>query len=371
MAANGDLSFRHRFISLLRTALTLVFWFCISSSIILTTKWLFENYFKFPLTVTAFSNTLTTVWAAIFALNPHWRPEPLTRKEFRNYVLPIGVATALEIGCSNMALKILTVSFGTILKGGAPVFTMMWGLLLDIEKFSLNLCVSLFVIALGIALAAAGEGHKFVLTGFILQLLATVLGGLRWAMTQRFLRGNCEGERSEHMSPLKATLYTSPTTALCVLPFALIFEGTQVVARMTHLEPNEFKIIFGTAFFVGTLVFILLMSEYWLVNATSSLALSVAGVFKELLTIAGGISFFKDSLSLLNTIGFTVCQMGIGAYVWLRYDPGEESEVSQVSPFALPLTQVDTFREDEPEEVNAYSRATDQVPEPVLVTVGR
>lgn len=334
MSATPTRTFRQRARRLLRTSLTLLFWYCISSAIILTTKWLFTNHFPFPLTVTTFSNTLTTVWAVLFSFRPRWRPEPLTKKQFREYVLPIGFATALEIGCSNLALQMLTVSFGTILKGGAPVFTMMWGLLLGIESFSANVCLSLVTIAMGIALAAFGEGNTFVVAGFILQLLATALGGLRWAMTHVLLKGS----RDHRMSPLTATLYTSPTTALCVLPFALAFEGVTVKDKMGQLGDNEFWIIFGTMMFVGTLVFILLISEYWLVNATSSLALSVAGVFKELLTIGGGIVFFRDHMSLLNIVGFGICQVGIGAYAYLRYDPNEPSESGEIPATELPLT---------------------------------
>mmetsp|Transcript_28875 Transcript_28875/g.40842 ORF Transcript_28875/g.40842 Transcript_28875/m.40842 type:complete len:119 (+) Transcript_28875:161-517(+) len=62
------------------------------------------------------------------------------------------------------------------------------------------------------------------------------------------------------------------------------------------------------------------MSEYWLVNDTSALALSVAGVFKELLTILGAIFFFSDHVNQMNILGFALCQGGILTYVFLRVD---------------------------------------------------
>lgn len=284
-------------------------------------------------------------------------------KQFREYVLPIGITTALEIGCSNIALKILTVSFGTILKGGAPVFTMIWGLLLGVETFSANICLTLLTISMGIGLAAFGEGHTFVLSGFILQLLATALGGLRWAMTHVLLKGS----RDHRMPPLTATLYTSPTTAVCVLPFALGLEGKDVVERIAELVDNEFWIILGTMTLVGTLVFILLISEYWLVNRTSSLALSVAGVFKELLTIGGGILFFADHISFLNSIGFFICQIGIGAYAWLRYDPNEAMESGELPATELPLAYGVVSDEED-----GYAEQEEQLmTEVVSVSVGR
>ena len=141
--------------------------------------------------------------------------EPLTRQLLVSYVLPIGFMTGLEIGSSNLALKILSVSFGTILKGGGPIFTFLWGLLLGIEQFSLQIGVSLVLIAVGIAMASLGEGTEFEFVGFCFQLFASALGGLRWAMTHKLLKQGGEGENApKPMSPLTAILYTSPMTSL-------------------------------------------------------------------------------------------------------------------------------------------------------------
>ena len=76
---------------------------------------------------------------------------------------------------------------------------------------------------------------------------------------------------------------------------------------------------------IATLVFCVIMSEYWLVNATSSLTLSVAGIFKEMLTIGGGLFFFAEHVDMLNVVGFFVCQIGIGSYVYLRFHKQQRS----------------------------------------------
>lgn len=323
-----------------RTIIVLFSWYCISTSIILITKWVLSGQsdesgesdesdesklFSFPLTVTTFSNSLTSVWAFLVSRHPNHRPERLTRRQFKEYVLPIGAATAMEIGFSNVALKLLAVSFGTILKGGAPVFTMMWGLLLGIETYSGSLCLSLITIVLGIGLASLGEGDDFAVLGFILQLSATALGGLRWAMTHVLLKG----DSTHRMPPVTATLYTSPTTAACVLPFALFLEGRDVLSHLGGLKALDYVKILAVLTVIATLVFILLVSEYWLVSETSSLALSVAGIFKELLTILGGVVLFREHLSSLNAIGFVVCQIGIAAYVYMRYDPNDVMEINE------------------------------------------
>ena len=72
-------------------------------------------------------------------------------------MLPIGILTGFEIGCSNVALQLLTVSFGTILKGAVPIFTFGWGVLLGLEHFSYPISTTLLIIAVGIGIASIGE----------------------------------------------------------------------------------------------------------------------------------------------------------------------------------------------------------------------
>ena len=451
------------------TCLTIGTWYCISSSIIWTTKWLFTNHFPYPLTVTAYSNFVSALWAALLTIccsgRGFTKPQPPSKQLLWNYVLPIGVCTALEIGCSNVALKILTVSFGTILKGTAPVFTFAWGLLFGLEVVSVKIGGSLVLIAGGIALASLGEGKEFQLVGFCLQMVGLALGGLRWAMTHKLLLGGDAGSSSnrnssnrnsnrsgsgmertsytsgdaiddndnatygdngvrnvnanananahahesdntnpKQLSSLAAVLYTAPVTSICVLPFALALEWFRIFdhtngdtptdtgtdtdtsnsmnalgfdfdsteseslanVNATHgfvsrnefefefpsgqvVDASEIALIIGTMTLIATLVFVLLMSEYWLVKATSSLTLSVAGVFKELLTIGGGMVFFGEAIDALNVIGFVTCQLGIVSYVCLRIDIKGDGDRNAV---AVEYTGVPEADEEETEDEN-------------------
>jgi solute carrier family 35, member C2 len=309
-----------------RTVAVIFFWYLVSASIILVTKWVLSgkgsaawHHFPFPLTIATIANATVTVWAFFLSRFSAFRAEPLSREQFKRYVLPIGASTAMEIGFSNVALLLLTVSFGTILKGAAPVFTMVWGIALGVEFFSVPLAVAVLVIAGGITLASVGEGSDFVALGFVLQLAATALGGLRWAMTHKLLKG----APSNLMPPNTAILYTSPATSLFILPFAALLEFRQAAVLLRTLALSDSLRLLALLFAIATLIFILLISEYWLVHDTSSLGLSVAGVFKECMTIGGGLLFFREHLTLLNLIGFLICQVGIAAYITLRFDSGD------------------------------------------------
>jgi solute carrier family 35, member C2 len=316
---------RSRLLRAARTVAVIFFWYLVSASIILATKWVMSgkgpawHRFPYPLTIATFANTAVTIWAYLVSRLPGFRAEPLSDEQFRVYVLPIGASTAMEIGFSNVALLLLTVSFGTILKGAAPVFTMMWGIMLGVEAYSVRLSLTVLVIAGGITLASIGEGKDFVLLGFILQVSATALGGLRWAMTHKLLKGS----PTNLMPPNTAILYTSPATAFFILPFATLIEFRRMIRHLVSFSFADFLKLLAVLFIISTLIFILLISEYWLVHDTSSLGLSVAGVFKECMTIGGGLLLFHEHLTPLNILGFFICQLGIAAYITLRYDSGD------------------------------------------------
>lgn len=163
-------------------------------------------------------------------------------------------------------------------------------------------------------------------------------------MTHKLLLNDDGDDGGGHrkMSPLRAILYTSPTTALFCIPLALGFEASSVASDARVDSGHEIALVVATMLFIATLVFILLMSEYWLVNATSSLALSVAGVFKELLTIGGGLFFFSERLDLLNVVGFVLCQVGILMYVKLRYDGKDGGEDANGRSGDGPYASVDS-----------------------------
>ncbi len=328
---------------MLRTAFVILGWYTISATVILTSKWVLSKpawgearkLFPFPLLLTTSSNTVATVWAFGFARHHSFRAPPLTAKSLKNYVIPIGAVTALDLGCSNIALKLLDVSFGTIIKGAAPVFTMMWGLAFGIEAFSLNVLLSLIAISSGVALAAFGEGSHFMVTGFLLQLFATALAGLRWALTQILLKGE------NRMPPVAVILYTSPATAVCLAPVAVIREGSAALKHLRELPSNKILLLAGLLVAIGSLVFVLLMSEYWLVEFTSSLALSVCAVFKELLTIGGGVGLLHEQLTFLNILGFVISQCGIGSYVWFRSRKDANAGDIELDEAEMPLTAHD------------------------------
>jgi len=305
--------------------LLILFWYTLSASIIFITKWLLKSN-KFPWSLTFSSNVIVSVVAFLVTRLPAYRPGPLTKKMLTRLVLPIGACVALEIGCSNMALGILDVSFATVLKGSAPLFVMFWAIVLGLEIFTWRLLFSISMICTGIAFATLGEA-EFRTLGLTLMLVSVSFSGLRWALTHSMLQG---GEEMR-MSPLVAMLYTAPATCVFLLPIAAVLEGRSFLSYVLNdsmLGRLRLGLVFGV---IGTMVFVLLLVEYVLVRATSSLTVSVAAIFKELVTVIGGVIIFKEHLSVLNIVGFVLCQLGILDYTYIRYNKQEQTQ-PQVDP---------------------------------------
>ena len=69
----------------------------------------------------------------------------------------------------------------------------------------------------------------------------------------------------------------------------------------------------------GLLAFAMLLVELRIVQLASSLTLSIAGVFKEVLTVATSAVLLGDRLSVGNAVGLALCLTGIAGYHLLRH----------------------------------------------------
>eukprot|EP00960_Hanusia_phi_P068874 766956-Hanusia_phi.AAC.3 len=279
------------------------------------------------------------VHAFIVSRLPGARVDEVTPSQFRYCIVPISLVTALEIGGTNYALKLLSVSFAQMVKAGGPFSVMIFALFFRLEKFSFVLLFSLVTICGGLAIASWGQ-IDFQWTGFLVAMVAVFMGGLRWALTQLLLQGmfesyhHLEGKAESEvedkvsrrsarprLSPLTMTLYTSPLVSLALLPAMIIFEaeGVVEVLRACCSPSSYYLILAASLFFSSILVFCLMVIEFVLVRNTSSLAVSVGAVFKEICTIGAGIVVFGDHLTVFNVIGFVTCQAGIASYVFMHY----------------------------------------------------
>lgn len=325
----------------LRAGLLLTIWYLSSSLAVILTKSLFSGShqrlppFPFGLTVTATNNVVAGV-AATLLFGP---PAELHRdRDVNRLAIIIGATTAAEIGLSNIALNLLSVSYATVLKGMAPLFVMVWGALLGLHRIRISLVSTMVAIAIGLALAVAGEANapaatlsQFMRAGFLAQLFSALLSGLRWILTQVFVKGetvaNTHISRFLHIRPLSRGLsavhtirITAPYTLLWVLPFIAAIEGRALTLWVRHASLMDVVNLVTILTIIGACVYALLWAEYELVKVTSSLTVSIGFVMKEVLVIFAGAMIFNDHLSKLTCLGFAIVQGGVLGYACLRQD---------------------------------------------------
>ena len=119
-----------------------------------------------------------------------------------------------------------------ILKGLAPLFVLMFGLCLRLERPSRRTPAAMLLLGGGMILVAA---DKFTLPdrpfGIFLALLSSAFSGLRWALTQLLMTGEIAGALSRHANPLSTMRHTLPTIAAGAWVCVLLFER-QVFNRL-------------------------------------------------------------------------------------------------------------------------------------------
>lgn len=84
----------------------------------------------------------------------------------------------------------------------------------------------------------------------------------------------------------------------------------QIIGNMDVFTEKLSYILLGSVF-----AFLLELSEYLLLSYTSSLTLSIAGIFKEIFTLFLAYEYSGDRMSLINFCGLLLCLVGITLHV--------------------------------------------------------
>eukprot|EP00043_Microstomoeca_roanoka_P000201 m.27170 g.27170 ORF g.27170 m.27170 type:complete len:430 (-) comp10181_c0_seq1:46-1335(-) len=308
-------------------------WYTFSIGLTFYNKWLFKDYgLDTPLFVTSSHAILISVmsWAHRLYRQRVLKMQ-LTSVSFQDWfycLSPAGITSALDIGFSNMSLNMINITLYTMVKSTVVVWLLLAAFIFGLEKPSRPLIIVILMISGGLVLFRLKEGITFHSIGLFLVLAASIMGGLRWVLTQLVLHK--EKERLGLKHPIDTMAYVMPCVALALFPFAMYFEGKEIadthLLSGQHLLPTVWWLVFG-----ALLAFFLTLSEFLLVSSTSGLALSVAGIFKEICTIIVAVTFTPDNrLTTLNIFGLAVSIAGIAYYNLIKYRQEQQRIKSNV-----------------------------------------
>lgn len=265
-----------------------------------------------------------------------------------------GIASSLDIGLSNWSFEFITISLYTMTKSSCVIFILFFAILFKLENLRSSVLVIVTLISSGLFMFTY-QSTQFHLTGFTLVLLASALSGLRWTLAQLVMQRKEIGLSN----PIDMIYYIQPWMIASLIPLViwievipLLRDGLVIYASNLEHEseslvspatlvanglaespagriiaassPNAVvttEYLLWTAGYIlagSVLAFLMEVSEYLLLTFTSSLTLSIAGIFKEVFTLFLAYEVNGDSMTWFNFMGLIVCLVGISSHVAIK-----------------------------------------------------
>ncbi|KAK9285472.1 hypothetical protein L1049_024666 [Liquidambar formosana] len=291
--------------NVLKTLFFILVWYTFSTFLTLYNKTLLgDDLGKFPAPL--LMNTIHFAMQAVLskAITWYWsqRFQPSVSMSWRDYfmrVVPTALGTALDINLSNASLVFISVTFATMCKSASPIFLLVFAFAFRLESPSIKLLGIMLIISVGILLTVAKE-TEFDFWGFIFVMLAAVMSGFRWTMTQILLQKEAYGLKN----PLTLMSYVTPVMAVATALLSLIldpwheFRTNNYFNSSWHVTRSCLLMLFG-----GTLAFFMVLTEYILISVTSAVTVTIAGVVKEAVTIMVAVLYFHDQFTWLKGVG--------------------------------------------------------------------
>lgn len=231
-------------------------------------------------------------------------------------MLPLGLASAADIGFSNWSLQYITVTLYTMSKSTVILFILFFALLFQLEKWRRSIILIVFCISFGLFLFTF-HSTEFHLFGFILVMIASLCSGLRWTLAQTLAQKHELGLSN----PIDMIYHIQPGMILALLPLALYVEGVSVISTEKFFRNDDVYHIFSNLKWIlmgACIAFFLEASEFLVVTFTSSLTLSVSGIFKEICIICIAVVWNNNKLNTMNTVGLIICLVGISIHVIVK-----------------------------------------------------
>lgn len=349
-----------------RTLMFILIWYLFSTGLtIYNKKLLGAKLWEFPAPL--LMNTVHfALQAAIssLALRFFWPSmRPTTSITWRDYfirVVPTAVATALDIDLTNASLVFITISFETMCKSAAPVFLLLFAFVFKLEAPSFKLFGIISIISSGVLLTGLGslfgtnaEDQRFEVVGFILVILAAVMSGFRWTVTQVLLQKKEFGLNN----PLAVMSQLAPVMAIITAILSIATEPLHNLGKPPFFDTrynaiwSSFLLLLG-----GSLAFFMVLAEYLLISRTSAVTLTVAGVVKEVVTILVAVVFLGDDFTAMKGAGLAVIMAGVCWFNWFKYQKFKESKHGDHVEFEkLPVRYVPlTDRSKDGEEMHSF-----------------
>lgn len=315
--------------TVLRSLTYILIWYLFSTGLTIYNKELLgKTSWKFPAPL--LMNTIHFLMQAIVSscvlrfCCPSMRPATqISWKDYFVRVVPTAVATASDIDLTNASLVFISISFETMCKSAAPVFLLLFAFAFKLEAPSFKLFGIIVIISSGVLLTGlesvssskAGE-RNFEVLGFVLVILAAIMAGFRWTVTQILLQKKEFGLNN----PLSVMSHLAPVMAIFTAGFSLATEPLHELREPPYFDTYRNALRSSLLLLLGgSLAFFMVLAEYLLISQTSAVTLTVAGIVKEVVTIVVAVIFLGDQFTIWKALGLAVIMTGVSWFNWFKY----------------------------------------------------
>lgn len=199
-------------------------------------------------------------------------------------------------------------------KSSSLAFVLLFAFLFRLETPTWRLVAIIATMTIGVILMVFGE-VQFKLGGFVLIISAAFFSGLRWGLTQILLL-----RHPATSNPFASIFLLTPVMFVTLLSLAFPVEGLMPLIEGLRALAAEWGVIYTPLFllFPGCLAFLMTSAEFALLQRTSVVTLSIAGIFKEVVTITAASILFEEKLTLINLVGLFTTMAAIAAYNYVK-----------------------------------------------------
>jgi drug/metabolite transporter (DMT)-like permease len=244
---------------------------------------------------------------------------PKTWTFFLTTILPIGIVSSGSLVCSNLVYLHLSVALIQMLKAASPFTVLLVQWMFGLANPTRTQIINILIIVFGVAIASAGT-LEFSFIGFFFQL-----GGLGFEAVRVVLIEVLLSRQGLKMDAMTGLYYSAPVVAVLNLLSAAIIELPHF--NMADLHRVGFLVLLLNAAVAFTLSFTsmvlvsLITKEDMSIRAnliqigkTSSLVMSLSGIFKSLLLIGCSVIIWHTILTPVQLLGYTITLLALVYY---------------------------------------------------------
>jgi len=174
------------------------------------------------------------------------------------------------------------------------------------KRFHNLIYLSLVPTVGGVMLASWTEA-EYEVTGFWAALLASVITAAITVVSGILLVVKLDSINLLHLMAPMAFIMLLPVTILTGEGYRAIFEW----------YPKSSTLDITVLVISGVIAFLLNITTFLVIGATSALSFNIAGNFKVILSIIFSVLIFHTSISFLNGLGITIALAGVAYYNYI------------------------------------------------------